>query len=541
MALFKLFENKLAGTLTIFTIESLGIVSIQSVKAMLPEPRWGHSAVLLNNKLYIHGGKAGSKNDLEYTNQLLILDVSKSFAISDPAWATHSVGPKVAYHTISIGGSQNELLVLYGGEYLNTPNEPVPENPLFYYNTLEESPEWYKANLSLGTPRKEHTAVTRLNDSMNYFFGGIPDVSDITVSALVQFQDLFKLDTRINFWNIQSVDPNTPSGRFHHTATILPDGNMYVIGGYSKDKLVDISQIYVYDTIKEIWSVQTAVGTLPSARRDHAAVGTHDGKVIIHGGVNQDYLGLFDDIAVLDTTTQPNYTWNVVKAKGTIPPGRYSHTATMIGTNMLVAFGFLANDTPDNNIYVLENGFDVVSLDTITYTWKESYSPENLDFTQTKYPLNDDPIQKVKASKTGIIVGSTIGTILFLLLVGGLFWFHRKKRQGSFYAAPYPSIKEQTSNQEKPNKFNIFWCAKKPTLNQKTKTFGVPSGSTAEELPRPSMGSGLAVPIESSSHDKDYSAALEENMMGIDIQQTNFMIVPKSPLRVTNPDNLRDD
>jgi len=195
-----------------------------------------------------------SKDTGRHSNELLTLDVSKSFSIADPMWTSRLVGLNVSFHTISIGGSQNELLVLYGGEYLNS-NTP-PENPLFYYNTLEETPEWINANLSLGTQRKEHTAVTRLNDSMNYFFGGIPaEVSNPNVSAIIQFQDLFKLDTRENSWHIQNVDPNTPSGRFHHTATIL-DGKMYVIGGYSKDKLVDISQIYVYDTIEEMWNVQ---------------------------------------------------------------------------------------------------------------------------------------------------------------------------------------------------------------------------------------------------------------------------------------------
>lgn len=58
--------------------------------------------------------------------------------------------------------------------------------------------------------------------------------------------------------------------------------------------------------------------------------------MIIHGGVNQDFVGLLNDIAVLDTTT---FTWSVIKAEGTIPPARYSHTATMVGTNMLIAFG----------------------------------------------------------------------------------------------------------------------------------------------------------------------------------------------------------
>ncbi len=64
----------------------------------------------------------------------------------------------------------------------------------------------------------------------------------------------------------------------------------------------------------------------------------HDGKVIIHGGINQDYTKIFDDVAILDTTTKP-YTWKVVKTNGAIPPARYSHTATMVGTNMLIAFG----------------------------------------------------------------------------------------------------------------------------------------------------------------------------------------------------------
>jgi hypothetical protein len=196
-----------------------------------------------------------SKNELndtsQNTNQFLILDVSKSFPVSNPAWVSRFVGPKVAYHTLSIGGPQNELLVLYGGEYQDT-----PEDPLFYYNASNEFSEWNNAGLSLGVRRREHTAVTRLNDSMNFFFGGIPDISNAEISSEVQFQDLFKLDTIKNLWNIQNVEPDTPSERFHHTATLLPDGKMYVIGGYSKVSLVDIREIYVYDTINAKWSVQ---------------------------------------------------------------------------------------------------------------------------------------------------------------------------------------------------------------------------------------------------------------------------------------------
>jgi hypothetical protein len=196
------------------------------------------------------------KDTSQNSNQLLILDVSNSFSVSDPGWVSRFVGPKVAYHTLSIGGPQNELLVLYGGEYASSTDEQVLENPLLYYDTLNSSSIWNNAGLSLGTPRMSHTAVTKLDDSMDYFFGGIPNVPDSLISSQVQFQDLFTLDTIKNLWSIQTTDPNTPSGRFHHTATILPDGRIYVIGGYSKDELVDMSQIYVYDTINAKWNVQ---------------------------------------------------------------------------------------------------------------------------------------------------------------------------------------------------------------------------------------------------------------------------------------------
>ncbi|RIA92637.1 hypothetical protein C1645_764600 [Glomus cerebriforme] len=523
MLLLKLF-NKHVILVTTTCIELLVFDSKQSVNALLPDPRWGHKAVLLRNNLYIYGGKVGDKrkSDLSDTsqdsNQLLILDVSKSFLISDPAWVSRIAGPRVAYHTLSIGGPQNELLVLYGGEYPNTTDEPMPENPLFYYDTSAESPQWNNAGLSLGTRRMSHTAVTRLNDSMNYFFGGIPIISDPSVSSRLQFQDLFKLDTRNNLWNIQNIDPNTPSGRFHHTATILPDGKMYVIGGYSNEGLVDISQIYVYDTINAKWNVQTAVGTLPLARRDHAAAGTHDGKVVIHGGVNVDYTVLYDDVAVLDTT-QSQYTWSIKGAGGNIPPKRYSHTATMVGTNMIITFGYLANDVSDNNIYV---------LDTTTFTWKENYIPNNLEYTDTTpFNTNSNFSQKSSSSKAGVIAGSTIGVIMFFLLLGGLFWVYRRRKQNSFYATPYSNTGVPTSNQDKQKKFSVS------------------SGSTAvEELPRPSMGSSLAVPVvgasENGAHGKDYTTILEERMMDSDIQQTNFMIVPKSQLRVTNPDEGND-
>ncbi|CAI2177173.1 7104_t:CDS:2 [Funneliformis geosporum] len=431
-------------------IISLPFVIIRGTNAAdSPEARWGHAAVLLDNILYISGGKLGEdKNNFNDTkqnsNQLITLDMTKSFSVSDPTWTILSVGPSVAEHTLSIGGPQNELLVLCGGNY----PDPVPENPIFYYNTLEQSPNWVNVNITLPIKLREHTAVTRLSDSMNYFYGGI-DTDDPNVSVRVQLQDLLQLDTRQNILDDLKVDPKTPPGRFHHTATILPDGKMYVIGGYSGDNtgtLVDMSQIFVFDTLNSMWNIQVAIGTLPLARRDHVAVGTQDGKVIIHGGANANYDVLYNDTAILDTT-KLQFTWSLINTSGKIPPSRYSHTATLVGTNMLIAFGVINSkengDFVDDNIYV---------LDTNTYEWKENYTPKNLDFTMTSKSTGMiiEPHKAVSHApmKIGIIVGLVIGIIIFLLLtVGSLLLFFRKRKQVAIKSTSYEIYKEQSSNQ----------------------------------------------------------------------------------------------
>lgn len=60
--------------------------------------------------------------------------------------------------------------------------------------------------------------------------------------------------------------------------------------------------------------------------------------MIIHGGVNINYNVVYGDVAALDTT-QSQFVWSIKETKGAVPSARYSHTATMVGTNMLIAFG----------------------------------------------------------------------------------------------------------------------------------------------------------------------------------------------------------
>ncbi|CAG8723324.1 29328_t:CDS:2, partial [Gigaspora margarita] len=484
--------------------------SFWSINAVAhPDPRWGHGAVLIKKKYASIIGKAGlrSLNDTsQNTGQLLILDISSEFQRSNPTWVIGPLGPEVAYHTVSVGGSQNELLVVYGGESGET---PPPPNSLFYFDTIAKN--WSIPNITAPSRRREHTAVTRLEDASIFIFGGIPDSSSIVVSSQVQYNDLYQLQTRISNWIAVGPQTYTPSPRYHHTSTLLADGKMYVIGGFAGSAMVDTASIYIYDTINGRWDLKTAGGNLPSQRRDHAAVGTKDGKIIIHGGVDVTFTRLFSDIAVLDTTQDP-ISWIPISVNGVIPPGRYAHTATMVGTNMIVAFA-------DSNIYI---------LDTTTYTWTDTYIPNNLKYTDTTpsntlpnggLPTGSPDVNGDNSNKTAIIVSSIIGGFLMFIVIGSfIIWLFFRKPRDKFYASAY--FPQNLNSQLQPPMSDI--------PQSKRSTY-----ATDNLVP--------SINDSNATHEKTYSDMFDDSTREIDIQTTNMMIVPKSMLRVMNPDKSSDE
>lgn len=57
--------------------------------------------------------------------------------------------------------------------------------------------------------------------------------------------------------------------------------------------------------------------------------------IIIYGGTDLNGATIYGDIAVLDTVTWQWLSFSTINT----PPGRYCHTATLVGANMIVAFG----------------------------------------------------------------------------------------------------------------------------------------------------------------------------------------------------------
>ncbi|CAG8644141.1 12805_t:CDS:2 [Funneliformis mosseae] len=436
------------------------IISVDAQNQPPTLGRWGHAAVLINNSLYVYGGNIVSNPTVEVledvsvnTNVLMSLDITSQFDIKNPPWVLLSSGElSLASHTCNIGGNQNELLFLFGGE----PKEQAT-NTLYVYNTKEKKWVTTSTPIENSPPRIiDHTMVTRLNDSISYLWGGTPIGDQQRVTAL---GDLYKLNTigTISWENLPDAS-QIAVGRFQHSATLLNDGKMYIIGGSlsgvtggEQSILASITEIPVYDTNAATWTVQNAAGIPPNPRKLHRAVGTADGRIIIYGGVTAKFDQIFDDVAVLKTGGS-GLEWSIPQILGDKPPGRYSHTMTMVGSKVIVTYGRVNDFTFGTKLFVLN------AKNTDTYTWESTYTPIDLELTNTiPDATRTDPngtnggtesnsiSENNSGSNSNIIIGASVGGLVLLIIITVLICLvrRRRKKQHSFAATPYD--KQQAS------------------------------------------------------------------------------------------------
>jgi hypothetical protein len=115
------------------------------------------------------------------------------------------------------------------------------------------------------------------------------------------------------------------NGRTLHTATLLPDGQVLVAGGYNGGFL---SSAELYDPASEMWAVTSPLIT---ARDLHTATLLPNGKVLVAGGANG---GAFLSSSELyDPATGM---WTVT---GSLNTARDGHTATLLPNGQVLAAG----------------------------------------------------------------------------------------------------------------------------------------------------------------------------------------------------------
>jgi len=133
--------------------------------------------------------------------------------------------------------------------------------------------------------------------------------------------------------------------RFRHTATLLPDGRVLIVGGVPADSAIPTSTAEIYDPATGSF---TLTGAMNTAREEHTATLIAGGKVLIVGGegpvMGSSGLQLTATAEVYDPSTMS------FAPTGSMAEARNSHTATLLmdGT-VLVAGG--GNNSPTAELY----------------------------------------------------------------------------------------------------------------------------------------------------------------------------------------------
>ncbi|RGB23127.1 hypothetical protein C1646_779696 [Rhizophagus diaphanus] len=301
-----------------------------------PSVFYSHTATLIDNKLYILNGF--DINDIQ-TKEFFYLDVSVPFNTQELSWQDLSNINMVPLHSSATsvkGGPNNNTLFLYGGFSSDQTMSLV-------YAFDSQSIVWSIPKIAgVNTIIKWWLTGIINNDGRMHLWSGCTNTDYVN--------EMLILDTINLNWSKGSVI-NAPTPRCSYGAALLPNNKIIYIGGdnddtttfnnntmnISKGTALTLSEIYIYDTINDIWDTKVASGKIPSNRAAFSAVLGLDGKrIIIFGGyfINPGYLDT--TLYVLDLN---NYNWYIPKISGKIPKPRAFHKANVIGKYMVISFG----------------------------------------------------------------------------------------------------------------------------------------------------------------------------------------------------------
>ncbi|CAH1760501.1 1449_t:CDS:2 [Entrophospora sp. SA101] len=295
------------------------------VDSIPTDPRYVHATVVVNNNLYVIGGRANYGSSREFFS----LDLSQPFDTTTPPWkdlTETSQLPVFSSWAKASFNTNNDTIFLFGGLMLDAVTGDNNLKSVVYTHD-------FKSNQWLVNPpafqgmaperRREFSSVSDPLTGKLYIHGG---ANDMKVTTIVIFKDFFTLDGDTLSWKlIGTAALNMPSPRIDHASVLIDNGIIVFIGG--RESLT-----------ADTWNLMTIVGgPVVDSRTGHTAVYAN-GKVIVYGGSTtmQDTTPI-PELVVLDTTTKP-FKW--ITPPVTTPEVPINsvtcHKANLIGNYMVV-------------------------------------------------------------------------------------------------------------------------------------------------------------------------------------------------------------
>lgn len=212
--------------------------------------------------------------------------------------------------------------VLAVGGASSSPDGERPLNTAELFDPLSET--WHLVQDRLAVPREGHFAVNLPSGRVLIGGGDGPRPGSGVVTELFDpATDTFEATAVMNH------------ARHSPSATLLPDGRVLVVGGFSLNSLDSaltyLSSAEIYDPVQGVWEL-VAPAAIPRAQ--HVAIPLPDGRVAIAGGQNAN--GILASTELYDPATD---TWSRLEVMpvGVIP--NMSAPVPLPGGTYLIAGG----------------------------------------------------------------------------------------------------------------------------------------------------------------------------------------------------------
>ncbi len=273
----------------------------------LATPREGHTATLLpSGKVLVVAGHNG-----------IYLSSAELYDPSEGTWhSTGSLATPRREHTATLLSS-GKVLVVGGNNGVNLSSAELYDPSTGIWQGAED----------LALSRKEHAAIL-LPSGEVLVAGGWNNDSTLSSAELY--------DPSTGIWRSTG---SLAVSRYQHTASLLPSGKVLVAGGINSIDATNtfLESAELFDPTTGMWQ---AAGTLHTWRAEHTATLLPSGEILVVGGVNS--VGCLASVEVFDPITG-----GIWQGTGDLATPRRFHTATLLPQGkVLVAGGEGANYSP---------------------------------------------------------------------------------------------------------------------------------------------------------------------------------------------------
>ncbi len=301
-------------------INSIAMASSWEQKADMPMPRYRHSSIQINGKIYILGG---------YN-----IGITKRVQEYDPqadTWADKASIP-VELGYLSVCASDEKIYVIQGSA------EDTCE--VYEYDTLTD--EWTK-KADLPTTRRDHGAC--VVDGKVYVIGGN------TNAVALKTVEIY--DPETDKWT-KGKDLPTPRTR---AAVESVNGKIYVMGGMDESSILSAT-VEEFNLITDLWKKKTDI---PRPRYNFATC-VSGGRIYVIGGMVQGKTD-WENVGTVEEFNASEDRWAL---KATMPTSR-SKLSACAYDGKIYAFGGVGENWEQEPLATVEK-YD---------PWPSSVSPQN--------------------------------------------------------------------------------------------------------------------------------------------------------------------